>query len=361
MQTRSVLRFLHATNFRLGQVVSGVGDVPATLKRQLLEAPWRSAEAIFDQAIAHEVDFVLINGDIVPDGIEQVRALSFLLTQFEKLHQYNIEIYWRTEPTARDEWNAYFEWPGNVHFVSENSDFTVTNETAHLATVTGSGRSRSELFTVFLPNSSSTNVSADYTAACGTQRSDSVQAGHTVHCPGATQGLSFLEPGPHGCSLIELDHNNCVSISFLETNAVSWDTLRVTLPGTTATLEATLREHAALPANGTRLLSFVLDSQDTTSALNLETVDLPALRQRLQSTTHAEHDYWVCRIDLGAGMTVAPGTVHEHGCLSDFRQLVHHRGEDFTRTLSAQHALLTTTPQTQLLSQVTRLGAELLS
>ena len=152
-----------------------------------------------------------------------------------------------------------------------------------------------------------------------------------------------------------------MSISFLETNAVSWDSLRITLPGTTATLEGLLREHAARPTNGTRLLSFVLDSQDTTSALNLETVDLPALKERLQATTHAEYDYWVCRIDLGAGMTIAPGTVHENGCLSDFRHLVHHRGDDFTKKLSAQRALITTTPQAQLLTQVTRLGAELLS
>lgn len=363
MQTASVLRFLHAGDFRLGQVVTGTGSIPSVLKQSLLDAPWRSAEAVFDQAIAHGVDFVLLSGDIAPDGLEQGRVLGFLCDQFQKLRQHGVEVFWGVERTAQLEaWTACFDWPANVHICSRGSDsVSFTRAGTTLATIGGAAGTRRDLFSISLHGTTRGGQSADYTATHGAARSDSVQAGRTVHCPGPTQGLGFSESGPHGCSLVDLDHSGTVSIAFLETNTVRWETIHVAVPSRQDSLESVLQDQLAGSGRPTRLVNFMLDASETDTAFRLETLNLSTLRERLNANGCVGDNYWVCNIELGAGMSVVGEVAGEAACIRDFRQLVRRRGQRCTEALHAHREISSATPQTRLLSDVTRLGAELLS
>lgn len=370
MQDRSVLRFIHASNLRLGQVVSGVGRVSDDLRQTLIDAPWGAAVQVFDQAVALGVDFVLLNGDVVPDGVESGRATAFLHQQFARLNQYGITVYWRTETESTSAWGNAFSWPENVHLVLSNGAeaFVVRNGQAIASVASGLTPRSSNCFSIALSDGTRRHQSGDYVADCGMSRDDSTAAGRTVHSPGVTQGLGFHESGATGCSLIELDHNNTLSISQLETSVLRWEACRLAVPaGTSTAVEDLIRQqiidrvHAVGPL---QLFRFVLDVEDTATALGLEAVDLGELGQRVQpdfDMVSLQRNYYVLSIEPGAGMLVACDAPKDAACVGDFRRLVHRRGEDCVQALRRRGVYHSETPQLQLLNGVARLGKSLLS
>ena len=58
-------RFLHASDFHLERPPAGLAELPDHIRDVLVEAPYRAATNVFEAALAHEVDFVLLAGDIV--------------------------------------------------------------------------------------------------------------------------------------------------------------------------------------------------------------------------------------------------------------------------------------------------------
>lgn len=371
MQSRSaVLRFLHASNLRLGQVVSGVGRVSSDLKQTLVEAPWQAATSIFDEAIARDVDFVLLNGDVVPEGIQSGRAIVFLVQQFARLRQHGINVYWRTASIATAGWGSDGLWPDNVEFVSDDSEEVLyTRHGKPLAAVASGLRSRSfDGFSIALTDGDKKRTVGDYIAGCELSRDDSVAAGRTVHHPGIAQGLGFHEAGPVGCSLVELDQNNTLSIGLIETAAVRWDSCRLSVPAATSTaLEDLARQLilSRLPTTGPLVLfRLTVDVEDTAAALGLESADLLDLCRRLQPTQESDpayKNYRMLSVSPGAGMLVAGESHHDGACVGDFRQLVHRRGQDCVEALQRRRAYQSETPQLQLLNGVARLGRSLLS
>lgn len=360
MSSRSFLRFIHAANFRPGQVARGVGDCPDTLKRQLLDAPRQAATTVFDKAIEHSVDFVLLNGDMLPAAVEQTDTLTFLRRHFQRLGEHGIEIFWRMEQTSGDAWVSCYSWPENVHFVSDDdASFTYTRDGAEIASVNGGNNIRENVFSISLTNQESTHaVRSDYVALCGRVRTDAVDAGQTSHSPGVVQGLGFDEPGPHGCSLVELDDNDTLSISLLETAPVIWESLQISVSSSRNLRELLQNELRARSLGSLRLLNVLLDSSDSQVALDLETQNLTRLRSELQSAGSGQQ--WVVRLEVAAGMTVVEGAFG-NTCVQDFRHLVHQAGDQCTASLRSQSALAGTSPQAQLLTDVSRLGTGLLT
>ena len=56
--------FLHTSDLHLEQPLHGVAEVPDHLCELFLDAPYRAAQSIFDAAIEHRVDFVVLAGDV---------------------------------------------------------------------------------------------------------------------------------------------------------------------------------------------------------------------------------------------------------------------------------------------------------
>ena len=79
------LRFLHASDFHLEAPVGGLAEVPEQLRDLLIDAPRVAAQRVFESAIAHRVDFLLLAGDILHPYNAGPGALAFLLEQFERL------------------------------------------------------------------------------------------------------------------------------------------------------------------------------------------------------------------------------------------------------------------------------------
>ena len=88
------IKFIHAADLHLDQPISGLSELPAHLRSGLSNAPYAAAQKIFDLAIAERVDFVLLCGDLYDSDSASARAFAFLLTQFQRLAEKNIHVYW---------------------------------------------------------------------------------------------------------------------------------------------------------------------------------------------------------------------------------------------------------------------------
>ncbi len=148
----------------------------------------------------------------------------------------------------------------------------------------------------------------------------------------------------------------------IQTAAAMWNPIRLSVAGgSRATIENELRTHVAESADQSlQLFHFILDAQDTVTAIEFEQTDFEGLRRRVQAPA-GQSNYWITGIEPGAGMLVAAGEPADNDCIADFRGKLHHRGDDCVGTLRTNRALEGQATQLQLLNGAARLGHELLS
>jgi DNA repair exonuclease SbcCD nuclease subunit len=110
------VRFLHTSDWQLETPVGGVSDVPADLREPLIDAPFLAAERVVQAALDHQVDFVVLAGDILPIEFASPYCFEFLLRQFQKLADQEIHVYWAGGLIDDlDLWPAQLDLPKNVH------------------------------------------------------------------------------------------------------------------------------------------------------------------------------------------------------------------------------------------------------
>ena len=62
-------RFIHASDFHLERPMQDVLDLPDHLRRSLVEAPWKAAEAVFEHAV--------VRAEAIADDIGKVGLRGF--------------------------------------------------------------------------------------------------------------------------------------------------------------------------------------------------------------------------------------------------------------------------------------------
>src|SRR5690606_4792388 len=87
-------RFLHAADLRLEMPVVGLDEVPAHLLEAMLNAPYDAARRVFDAALKERVDFLILAGNVVNPLRCGPRGIAFLLEQFQRLAEAEINVYW---------------------------------------------------------------------------------------------------------------------------------------------------------------------------------------------------------------------------------------------------------------------------
>ena len=133
-------KFIHASDLHLDRPMQGLTELPAHLKPALTEAPYIAASRVFDQAIAELVDFVLLSGDPFDHPSAPPRAKTFLLSQFKRLAERQITIYWSSGDASQpSSWPTAAELPENVVRFSCNDVEVVTHskEGVPVATIHG--------------------------------------------------------------------------------------------------------------------------------------------------------------------------------------------------------------------------------
>ncbi|HJT34959.1 MAG TPA: DNA repair exonuclease [Pirellulales bacterium] len=262
------LRFIHTSDWHLERPLSGVADVPDSLRAVFRDAPYLAAERVVDAALVEKVDFVLLAGDIIDVELAGPCGVAFLLRQFERLRERGIEVYWaggRSDHPSR--WPAAIALPDNVRRLSARrpEEAVYTRDQTPLARIAGLSRHRSRKMRAedFWPDADGlpsialahgpverTTLAAramSYWALGGKHTPATLfDSPHVAHYCGSPQGRRPSETGPHGCTLVEIDDAARVRTRFIPTEVVHWRQQRITIDPTTTreALERSLVERA---------------------------------------------------------------------------------------------------------------------
>ena len=246
-------RFLHASDFRLHEVLRGLTEIPDRLRDAIVEAPYRAAQRVFDTALAERVQFVVLAGDLLNPLETGARGVAFLLNGFQRLHEADIAVYWaggRSDPPER--WPDGVALPPNVTVFGKGrvEEAAVYLGDRHAATIIGRswhGRSRVDVtdfaresgddFRIALTNGEldADDASASqiqYWALGGsTSRRMLVESPRQIaHYPGSPQGFTPTSTDSHGCCVVVVDDDRQLQARALPTDAVRWRTERIVAP-----------------------------------------------------------------------------------------------------------------------------------
>lgn len=235
------IKFIHASDFHLDVAMSGLVDLPKHLIEVLANAPYEAAEKVFDTAIAERVDFVLLAGDLFDLDAGNARSAAFLLSQFEKLAQKDITVYWVAGSCDQpDRWPGSIELPPNV--ITFNS--TLIERIDHkrdgklIARIMASGydsKRRSggdfvapnnDVFNIALTHgeyesSTLTGTHVRYWAMGGRHKGAKLEKPDTVVVyPGTPQGRSPQESGGRGFKICRVDASGKLRVQSMEADRV---------------------------------------------------------------------------------------------------------------------------------------------
>lgn len=254
-------RFLHASDLHLERSPGGLAEIPDHLHAEVAAAPYQAARRVFDAAVKHEVDFVVLAGDVVDLQLSGPPAVAFLGEQFGRLHDVGIKVYWAGSPT--DHFSQFADaWPlpdglrrfpldRIVHLVHHRHDEPLVQilGTSSEQRVGGTQRTNisaadfrpdsSDLFSVAVAYGATDAESLaphpiDYWALGGRHtRHSLLTEPATGHYCGTTQGRGPEEAGPRGCTLVQVDEDRRARTTFIPTDAVRYLDERVTVDALT--------------------------------------------------------------------------------------------------------------------------------
>lgn len=314
------MKFIHAADLHLDSPFLGLTGLPSSLLATVRQSTFTAATKVFDQALAQQVDFILLAGDLFDRAEQSVAAQAYLFQQFDRLDQAQIPVIvsFGNHDYLADQ-HQTVAYPKNVTVLGSQ----VTTKTLTLAdgeTVAISGFSYPQRWVASDPlpdfpvhaatdwhigmlHGAVATGSDDHYAPFTvdellSKRYDYWALGHIHHrqtlnqqppilYAGNTQGRAINETGAKGAYLVTSDHGH-LQPQFFSTATIEW---------ATATLDAA--NLTTLTALGTRLTDWLASQpadQPTLTALTvthlqLDATDLTSLRQgewlNLYLRTHA--------------------------------------------------------------------------
>lgn len=237
-------RFIHTSDFHLERPLQDLLDLPEHLKRELVDAPWKAAESVFEHAVLENVDFVVLAGDILNPASCGAKGIAFLLDHFEVLRSRGIQVYWACGK-ADDVglWPSTIPLPSNVHrFPSNQTErFMVRRNQSVLATVVGRsvdgneivraaeyGHEPDDTFVIAVAHgkADADSLAAEqvhYWALGGNHQASIVQTEEpTIRYSGSPQARCLKEEGAHGCVLVDVDAQRQIQVHPIEVDLVRY-------------------------------------------------------------------------------------------------------------------------------------------
>ena len=254
-----MITFIHAADLHLDTPFSGLEQISKKLANKLRDAPYESLAALVDQALEHQVDFVLIAGDIYNTKRVNIKAQSLFVDQMKRLEQANIAVFMirgNHDFLTTEDKALKLPLPENVYTYSADvqthvlktknnervaiSGFSYETQWGFDRKVTDYPTRRSDVnLHIGMLHGSLDGTEASYAPfslqELRQKNYDYWALGHihqrqelapNIHYPGNIQGLHKNETGPKGALLVEWTPQ-AQEITFLPTAPIIWESLAV--------------------------------------------------------------------------------------------------------------------------------------
>ena len=397
-------RFIHASDFHLERTLGDLDALPPHLSEAMAEAPRRAAQTVMEAALAENIDFLVLSGDLLSPQAAGPHGMSLLLDCFDQLYAKRKPVFW-CAGLADDpqKWPESVPLPPNVTLFPKNRTVSVPVDRGGRTICMVIGRSsdgRSVLhvpsyridptdeFTVAVGYGSS-DVDAlaegrfDYWALGGHHNREVLEGGAKGGAvySGSPQGRGLRESGPHGYSVVDVDADQTVRIQAIECDAfrychVEIDGAEIAAVGGIRNLMGERIVRLQHESGGKHLLigwDISLGGGDTMHSLG----DVEALVQWVRREYgHGTPAAWTARVTVHPPRNYPKSWSDEDTILGDFlRAAEKHRKldgrdlnllpmteeqADLPGTTAAMLAEVSSSTRSELLDGATLLGVELL-
>jgi exonuclease SbcD len=237
-------RFIHAGDFHLEAPLGDLDTLPPHLREAMANAPRRAAEAVFQAAMADNIDFLVLSGDLISPPSAGPHGMSFLLDHLDQLHKKRTPVFWAAG-LADDpqKWPEAVPLPPNVTLFPKNQSASLPVERAGRSICRVIGLSTDGRKTLHVP-SYEAEPTDEYTVAIGYGEADADALaegrfdywalggrhnrmeleggadGAAWYC-GSPQGRCLKESGPHGYCVVDVDADSTTRV-----HPVDCDTFR---------------------------------------------------------------------------------------------------------------------------------------
>jgi DNA repair protein SbcD/Mre11 len=371
------LRFIHTADLHLGSPFRGLQELPDMIRIQVRESTLNSFSKVVDLAIAEQVEFIAIAGDVYDQADRSLRAQLFLQKELGRLDASGIPammIHGNHDPLEEGR-KASLRLPPSVHVFSAHEVETVpVDKPGHgtIACVHGISYGRAAVtenlatrykranLSVFQLGLLHSNVDGDpghdNYAPCSRKDLTAIgmdywALGH-IHSrrvllerpwivyAGNIQGRSIRETGPKGCYLVEAGLGE-VRLDFRMTDTVRWMELELSIEGIDSEQELRDRmqeqlELARTEAAGRPVLArFIFSGRGRLHRMLQKEAMMgewiAALREEETERAGGSGDSWVWiesyRVRSGMPIDLA-GLLAEEGFLGDLLRLTEELAED---------------------------------
>ncbi|RSD29271.1 metallophosphoesterase family protein [Mesobacillus subterraneus] len=120
------VKFLHTADLHLDSPMVGLRHLPQNIFQRLQQSTFTALKNITDAAIKHEVDFVVMAGDLFDGEDRSIRAQAALRNEMERLAEKGIKVFAihgnHDHLGAR---SVALDFPNNVHFFNDKVEHAV--------------------------------------------------------------------------------------------------------------------------------------------------------------------------------------------------------------------------------------------
>lgn len=290
------ITFIHAADLHLDSPFIGLSDLDEKLFEKVKESTFLALNNLVEEAIKHQVDFVLIVGDLFDNSEQSLKAQVKLKEAFDKLNNHEINVYLSYGNHDFIQGNLYpIEYPENVfifpnekvsHFtyyknnqaigniygfsyetrsVNENKISEYNRENIgipfHIATLHGSadnphGHANYAPFKL----SELKDKHFDYWALGHIHKREILSESPPIVYPGNIQGRHRNEPGEKGCYLVNLN-NMETKMEFLPLGTIQFRSLIIELADDNTLYDLKEKIYEQISADKLELIHLTINSQ----------------------------------------------------------------------------------------------------
>src|SRR4051812_21862531 len=120
------ITFIHAADLHLDSPMTGLTHLPKPIFERIKDSTFAALKTLTEAAIKHQVDFVIIAGDLFDEEDRSVRAQTRLRKEMIRLYEHNIPVYiiHGNHDHLNGTW-IHLDMPANVHIFSEKVEMKV--------------------------------------------------------------------------------------------------------------------------------------------------------------------------------------------------------------------------------------------